>query len=245
MRMILSENRFPSPIGVEDMLFGIMRSRRRWPAFCFLPGSLAMATPRIEIAPTLVAEGKRLYESTMTTIADIAALMGVSRRTLENRIVEWNWKRRRLPSGAIDIFHAVRGAAAAVATATAETPPPGGAVAEPALAQLRAALALRIQNVVEREMAVIERVVGLLGPADEAEAERTMRTLAGISRTLREITALNQPDEVTPPDETDDDPVPRDIDEFRNELARRINALIDAERNEESGETGEASAALG
>ena len=25
MRMILSENRFPSPIGVEDILFGIMR----------------------------------------------------------------------------------------------------------------------------------------------------------------------------------------------------------------------------
>jgi hypothetical protein len=24
--MILSENRFPSPIGVEDMLFGIMRA---------------------------------------------------------------------------------------------------------------------------------------------------------------------------------------------------------------------------
>jgi hypothetical protein len=24
-RMIYSENRFPSPIGVEDMLFGIMR----------------------------------------------------------------------------------------------------------------------------------------------------------------------------------------------------------------------------
>jgi hypothetical protein len=26
--MILSENRFPSPIGVEDMLFGIMRGKR-------------------------------------------------------------------------------------------------------------------------------------------------------------------------------------------------------------------------
>ena len=70
---------------------------------------------------------------------------------------------------------------------------------------------MRIQNVVEREMAVVERVVNLLGPADEAEAERTVRTLAGISRTLREIAALNQPDEVTPPNETDDD-VPRDID---------------------------------
>jgi len=184
-----------------------------------------MATPKIQIAPELVAEGKRLYETTMTTIADIAALMGVSRRTLENRIVEWNWKRRRQPSGAIDIFHAVRGAAAAVATA--ETPPPDAA---PALAQQRAALAQCIQNVVEREMAVVERVVNLLGPADEAEAERTVRTLAGISRTLREIAALNQPDEVTPPNETDDD-VPRDIDEFRRELARRIHALIDAERD--------------
>ena len=44
-----------------------------------------MATPKIQIAPERVAEGKRLYETTMTTIADIAALMGVSRRTLENR----------------------------------------------------------------------------------------------------------------------------------------------------------------
>jgi hypothetical protein len=191
-----------------------------------------MATPKIQIAPELAAEGKRLYETTMTTIADIAALMGVSRRTLENRIVEWNWKRRRQPSGAIDIFHAVRGAAAAVATA--ETPPPEAAIAASALAQQRAALAQRIQNVVEREMAVVERVVNLLGPADKAEAERTVRTLAGISRTLREIAALNQPDEVTPPNETDDD-VPRDIDEFRRELAQRIHALIDARRDDESG----------
>jgi hypothetical protein len=47
-----------------------------------------MATPKIRVAPALVAEGKRLYETTMTTIADIAALMGISRRTLDNRIVE-------------------------------------------------------------------------------------------------------------------------------------------------------------
>lgn len=72
-----------------------------------------------------------------------------------------------------------------------------------------------------------------------------MRTLAGITRTLREIAALNQPDEMTPPNETDNDPIPRDIDEFRNELARRINALIDDRGDEESGETVEAAGALG
>ena len=189
-----------------------------------------MATPKIQIAPKLVAEGKRLYETTMTTIADIAALMGVSRRTLENRIVEWNWKRRRQPSGAIDIFHAVRGAAAAVATA--ETPPPDAAIAAPALAQQRAALAQRIQNVVEREMAVVERVVNLLGPADESGAERSARTLAAVARTLQEMAALTKPEaEVMPPDDADDDdPIPRDINEFRRELARRIRNFIEARR---------------
>jgi len=108
--------------------------------------------------------------------------------------------------------------------------------------QQRAALAQRIQNVVEREMTVLERVVGVLGPSNEAAAERTAQTLAGISRTLREIAALNRPDEVTPPDEADDDPVPRDIDEFRNELARRIHALIDARCGGESGVGDEADA---
>jgi hypothetical protein len=78
---------------------------------------------------------------------------------------------------------------------------------------------------------VIERAVGVLGPSNEAEAERTVRTLAGISRTLREIAALNRPDEVAPPDEADDDPVPRDLDEFRNELARRIRGFVEARRN--------------
>ena len=50
-----------------------------------------MATPRIEIAPELVAEGRRLYEQTLTPMHYIAAMMGISRRTLENRIREWNW----------------------------------------------------------------------------------------------------------------------------------------------------------
>jgi hypothetical protein len=44
---------------------------------------------------------------------------------------------------------------------------------------------------------------------------------------VREIAALNQPNEVTPADAADDDPVPSDIDEFRFELARRIHQFIE------------------
>jgi hypothetical protein len=39
LRMILSENRFPSSIGVEDMLFGIMRYIA---STCTTPGTALM-----------------------------------------------------------------------------------------------------------------------------------------------------------------------------------------------------------
>lgn len=185
-----------------------------------------MASPKIQIAPELVAEGRRLYETTMTTIADIAGLMGLKRRTLENRIVEWNWKRRRQPNGALDIFHAVRGAA--IATATAEAP--NAAAVAPVTEQQRFSIAQRIMTVVERQMDAAECIVKAIKPNNLVEADHGARALASVSRTLLEIKALTVPDQVTPPNETDDDPVPRDIDEFRYELARRIRGFIEARR---------------
>ena len=35
-----------------------------------------MATAKIQIAPARIAEGKRLYEMTLTPVPDIAAMMG-------------------------------------------------------------------------------------------------------------------------------------------------------------------------
>ena len=100
----------------------------------------------------------------------------------------------------------------------------------PTREEAHAALAVRIQRVAEREMDAVERVLDVLGPSDQAEADRCARALAGISRTLREITALNTPEDVTRADDTDDDPVPVDLDALRCELARRIKGLIEAER---------------
>jgi hypothetical protein len=57
------------------------------------------------------------------------------------------------------------------------------------------------------------------------ERERDARTLAVLVKTLRELTAL---DEIknAPQADPDDDDGPRDIDEFRRELARRMDALV-------------------
>jgi hypothetical protein len=97
------------------------------------------------------------------------------------------------------------------------------------------ALAERILGVVEREMDAVDRVLAQLGPADSGEAERSARTLASLARTMHEIAALAKPDKATPPDETDDDPLPTDIDELRFELARRIEGLVEAQRQQEDG----------
>ena len=189
-----------------------------------------MAAPKIQIAPELVIEGKRLYEQTLTPVKEIAAMMGVSRWTLESRIREWEWKRRRHPTGPVDLLRAVRGAAVAAVTA------PGlpEATIVPVTPERRAALAARIMDVVERQMDAIERVLATVQPNDPGEGERGMRMLASITQTLREIAALNKPDEVTP-DEADADAIPDDMDELRYELARRLSALIDARCERESG----------
>jgi hypothetical protein len=124
--------------------------------------------------------------------------------------------------------------------------------AEPAAAeafelpQQRIAVARRLMTTVGRGMDAIERILQTITPADQLEAEHGARTLASLSRTLRDIAALNRPDDETPRDDTanTNDPVPGDIDEFRRELARRITGLLEAERGDESESAGEAGPAL-
>lgn len=187
-----------------------------------------MAPPKLEIAPELLAEAQRLYEKTGTPAHEIAALMGVSRGTLRNRIREWGWTRRRHPSRELDLLHAVRGAA--IATVTAPDAPQEAVL--PVTPERRAALAARVMTVAERSMDAIERVLATVNPKDQGEGERGTRMLASLTQTLREIDALNKADEATPPEaaETDPDALPRDIDEFREALARRIEAFVAARR---------------
>lgn len=76
-----------------------------------------------------------------------------------------------------------------------------------------------------------------------AERERDSRMMAILVKTLREMIALDG----TPGDDAaasqteaeDADPVPRDIDEFRRELARRIRAFVAAKRDGDAGVPGD------
>jgi hypothetical protein len=68
------------------------------------------------------------------------------------------------------------------------------------------------------------------------ERERDMRMMAVLVKTLRELTTLDQAqrDEAAnkdAPDDDDDDAVPRDLDELRRELARRVDLIRQGRRS--------------
>jgi hypothetical protein len=95
--------------------------------------------------------------------------------------------------------------------------------------------AARLEALVVQEIAVEEAVRANLGhgPRERAEAERAARTLAILAQTLQNLARLRAgaappPDHGLPHDHDDDDDMPADLDEFRRELARRINAFVDS-----------------
>jgi hypothetical protein len=106
-------------------------------------------------------------------------------------------------------------------------------------APTRAALVKRIWSAAEAQVSDIERRLALLDQ-EPAERERDARMLAVLVKTLHELVALDEArsGSVKRTEPNDDDLVPRDIDEFRRELARKIDAIIASRTSASSGEAG-------
>jgi hypothetical protein len=109
-------------------------------------------------------------------------------------------------------------------------PPPialrrGGTPAGP---MRRTALVARLWQSAEQQVEQIEARLARIAPASE-QRDGDMRAFATLVKTLRELSAFDeahQPRARKRKTEQDDDPVPRDIDEFRRELARRMDAFV-------------------
>ncbi len=184
-----------------------------------------MSYPPRPIAPALMTEGRRLYEETNVPVSDILSLLGLSQSTFYARVRKWKWRRRidRIPS-----WQSVP-----IAETSAAGPgalPERNEIAETPAFERRddtASLAERLQRAVERELAAVEVLIERLGntPDRDADAERSARTLATLSRVLRELAKLQRdekPEPETGEAETDEF---RDLEEFRAELAERLERL--------------------
>jgi hypothetical protein len=173
-----------------------------------------MSAKKLAIPAKKIAEGRFLYEQTLTPLEDIAVAMGISRATLSSRLNEWGWQKRYYDPHA-------RGRARfrqqAVSPAETQAVIPG----YPRAGNDRVALIERLQKAIEKQIDVVEAITS--GGQTPGEAERTTRMFASLSRTLREMTRLDAPPPALPEPEDD---MPRDLDELRRELSRKLAALV-------------------
>jgi hypothetical protein len=97
----------------------------------------------------------------------------------------------------------------------------------------RAAVVQKLWESAARQVTDLHARV-LAADLDADERERDVRMLSVMVKTMRELAAL---DDVAGADDgdRDDQPDSRDIDEFRRELARRIDALVAAQSGETDG----------
>jgi hypothetical protein len=205
--------------------------------------------------PEAWAEIRYAYEHTRRPVEDICAAHGISSGTLRNRMHRWGWTQRQRPIPD-EGPPALAMPAAAVGPAVTPTPYPspqgGGVQAESAARRLPPALAApvadgdeagvptdpeataaliaeRLQGALARVLPAIEATLARLtaSPQHPRETEQAARTLGVLMRTLRELNTLAGQHALPGAAEDHDDGPPEDIDEFRRELARRINAFVD------------------
>jgi len=175
-------------------------------------------------APEFLAALKQLYEDGDQPMRPLALEFGIGISTLSALVEREGWKKRSLRRrGAPD---APRLAEAADLLAT--LPPRASATADIGVAPAADAspgtersAAERLETLLMQEIAAEEAARAELGelPRLRAEADGCTRRLAILTQTLKTLRGIVPPTK-------DDDPVPRDMDAFRNELARRINGLV-------------------
>ncbi|MDC7787588.1 hypothetical protein PQJ75_24420 [Rhodoplanes sp. TEM] len=136
----------------------------------------------------------------------IAKAHGLPPSTVRDLIRREGWRRPGEPAPEAED-------PAATASAAAEAEPP--AVPED--------LVERLERAVAREIAVLEasRRVPPRRAGSAADTERVVRSLERLTDTLAKVRRMREPAASDP-----DDDLPRDIDEFRRVLARRIEQIV-------------------
>jgi hypothetical protein len=201
----------------------------------------------VVIAPEKLPQIRHNYVNTDMPIDQVCAEAEISRTILYRDVKEEDWPLRRYssranamkskpPAPAPEALLAAASRAVKEELAKGES---GEADAAPAVTpEERAALSARVFRAAQAQMTTIESVMKSFQPAEsEPPSERTVRIIAALNKSLREISAMLGRDQA-PPHEADNDPVSCNLDELRTELARRIDALIDARQDRERGSAG-------
>lgn len=186
--------------------------------------------------PDFMAGLRQAYTETHEPMWSIAARHGIATRTFEKIVDREGWpKRRERVREVVPAQHLLAEAQALLAAQMVEQEPGSGEAAPPAPEAAPSPPpdpAERIEKLLIREVEIEEarhaKLAGL--PRPTAEAARTARTLAVLTQTLHALRRLRHGEQAgrapTQEEKPIHDDIPDDLDEFRRELARRIDAFV-------------------
>lgn len=194
--------------------------------------------PPRRYTPEFIENGRHRYEETKEPVDSIIADFGMHTSTFYRMVRRLGWKKRLnntprdMPADLRILVDAERAVQAdAAARVAAATLPPDDVAAQPGrMARgepAPATVADRLERAIERALAGVELTHATLGPQAQpsADAERTARTLERLTDALSKVRRLRAPDgAIRSSDDYDD--LPKDMDEFRHALARRMEAFV-------------------
>ena len=186
-----------------------------------------MAARKMQFTADEIARAKWEYEETDIPVEAIADGLGCSKSTFHLYVKKWRFEPRLLR--APRLRRAAERSIAATGTADGD-----GADADVSSAispDEVAATHARLLRLVKQTLARLEDTTQPdKGDDGTAQAERISRVAANLARTLQELTRMrsrrNARQRSRKPTMTMTTCRPRDIDEFRRELARRIEAFV-------------------
>lgn len=180
--------------------------------------------------PEFLAKLQHAYEQTERPLRLMAKDFGIGERTLYRIAERSGWT--RMPRGLPAALRALEEASALLThtdTVSAGDKGPPTPAPSPPLASLAGggeqSAAERIAQLVQKELAAAEVMRAQLRAGDCApiDAERMARTLSTLTQTLQTLQRLRAGEATRTDDQYD---LPRDIDAFRLDLARRIDAFV-------------------
>ncbi|WP_137045489.1 hypothetical protein [Pseudolabrys sp. FHR47] len=176
--------------------------------------------------PEAIADIRQRYVETDEPQQSIAVDYGVHRKTIDQLARREDWPRRqnRAPREVPQDLKLAKEAAEAMAAASNEaTVRAGTKMSE----SERAALADRLERQVELQLAELERRQTSIrnDVSANAENDRAARIVGRLTDTLSKVRHLRLPDTVNEEQIPASD-IPKDIDEFRHGLARRIRDFV-------------------
>jgi transposase-like protein len=221
-------------------------------------------------SPEFLAALRARYEQTDQPMNALAAEFGIGVTTLQTLARKNGWSPRSqrmrecpplmqlqedaaalvdaLPERAIEaqqVTPSRNGTLTHIAIPSPTLPVSGGGseAVPPALTASTLSPVERIEALILKELAAEEARRSALGtrPRPAYEMERCARTLAVMTQTLERLQRLHTK---SGGQDDDDDPVPKDMDAFRDELARRIEGFVAGEIGPERMELNRQMAAL-